>query len=108
MLSRMRAAAGSDPDLDEAMRKRNERRRRGIETLVQRLDPRQRPSVPDGELVNTLDVLLSFNTFDSLAGPERTPSDVAQLVRRLVRGVLGGRNPRPQRTRPRKRGSRRK
>ena len=108
VLSRMRAAAGSDPDLDEAMRKRNERRRRGIETLVQRLDPRQRPSVPDGELVNTLDVLLSFNTFDSLAGPERTPSDVAQLVRRLVRGVLGGRNPGPLRTRPKERGSRRK
>ena len=48
VMARMRAAAGSDPDLDAAMRKRNERRRRAIETLVQRLGKQHRPSVPDG------------------------------------------------------------
>jgi hypothetical protein len=86
---RMRAAAGSDPDLDAAMRKRNDRRRRAVETLVQRLGKRHRPSVPDEELVTTLDVLLSFNTFDMMAGASRTPKDVVPVMRRLIRGVLG-------------------
>ena len=87
-LARMRAAAGSDPDLDVAMRKRNERRRRGIETIVQRLRAR-RATVPDGELVQTLDVLLTFSTFDALAGPDRTPEDVVPVMQQLIRGVLG-------------------
>ena len=89
VMAKMRAAAGSDPDLDSAMRKRNERRKRGIETLVQRLDKRHQPSVPAAELVTTLDVLLSFNTFDMIAGPTRTPKDVVPVMRRLIRGVLG-------------------
>ena len=89
VMAKMRAAAGSDPDLDAAMRKRNERRKRAIETLVQRLGKQHRPSVPGAELVTTLDVLLSFNTFDMLAGPDRTPQDVVPVMRRLVRGVLG-------------------
>src|SRR5712691_8214779 len=89
VMAKMRAAAGSDPDLDTAMRKRNERRRRGIETLVQRLGREHQPSVPAAELVTTLDVLLSFNTFDMIAGPDRTPQNVVPLMRRLIRGVLG-------------------
>lgn len=89
VMAKMRAAAGSDPDLDTAMRKRNDRRRRGIETLVQRLGKQHRPSVPDEELVTTLDVLLSFNTFDMMAGDSRTPEDVVPVMRRLIRGVLG-------------------
>jgi len=88
-MARMRAAAGSDPDLDAAMQKRNDRRRRAIETLVQRLGKQHRPSVPDEELVTTLDVLLSFNTFDMMAGADRTPEDVVPTMRRLIRGVLG-------------------
>jgi hypothetical protein len=39
--------------------------------------------------VTTLDVLLSFNTFDALAGETRTPTEVVPVMRRLVRGVLG-------------------
>ncbi|HEY8176352.1 MAG TPA: TetR/AcrR family transcriptional regulator [Gemmatimonadaceae bacterium] len=89
VMAKMRAAAGSDPDLDAAMRKRNERRKRGIETLVQRLGKQHQPSVPAAELVTTLDVLLSFNTFDMIAGPDRTPQDVVPLLRRLIRGVIG-------------------
>ena len=89
VMAKMRAAAGSDPDLDAAMRKRNERRKRAIETLVQRLGKELQPAVPDAELVTTLDVLLSFNTFDMMAGPDRTPQDVVPVMRRLIRGVLG-------------------
>lgn len=93
-LARMRAAAGVDADLDAAIAKRNDRRRRAVETLVQRLGTRLRPTVPDAELVTTLDVLLGFNMYDGLAGDARTPADVVPVVRRLVRGALGISSPR--------------
>ena len=89
VMAKMRAVAGADRDLDVAIRRRNERRRRAIETLVQRLGEAHTPAVPDAELVNTLDLLFTFNTFDTLAGPDRTPEDVIPVMQQLVRGVAG-------------------
>jgi AcrR family transcriptional regulator len=89
VLGRLSAAAGTDADLDEAMRTRNERRRRAIETLVQRLPKGRRTGVAAGELVNALDVMLSFSTFNAIAGPTRTPNDVVPVMRQLIRGLLG-------------------
>jgi AcrR family transcriptional regulator len=89
LMSRMAAAAGVDPDLDEAMRTRNLRRRRAIEALVQRAAPAYQAAVAPSELVNTLDVLLSFSTFDAIAGKARTPKAVVPHMRRMIRGVLG-------------------
>jgi AcrR family transcriptional regulator len=89
VMTRLAAAAGQDPDLDLAMRSRNERRKRAIETLVQRLRTTKGLAVAPGELVQTLDVLLNFATFSGIAGPDRTPSDVVPHMRRLVRALLG-------------------
>jgi AcrR family transcriptional regulator len=97
-LKRVHAVAGTDPDLGAAIRKRNDRRRRAVETLVQRLDDDFRPTVPDAELVTTLNVLVGFETFDALAGEGRMPADVVPLIRRLVRGVIGAPS-RPKATR---------
>ena len=88
VLAALSAAAGSDPDLDAAMRKRNERRRRAVETLVQRLRKGHRPAVAASELVNTLDALLTFGTFSAVAGPDRTPADVVPVMRQLIRSVI--------------------
>lgn len=93
VLAALSTAAGLDPEFDAAMRKRNERRRRGIETLVQRLDKTYKPAVPTAELVNALDSLLTLATFTAIAGPDRTPAQVVAVVRRLVRAVIGA--PRP-------------
>lgn len=103
-LSSLSAAAGSDPDLDKAMQSRNARRRHALQTLILRLGKEHRPAVPPEELVNTGDVLLSYNTFNALAGPSRTPNDVVPLVQQLLRGLLGLPTA-PQRT---KRGAARK
>lgn len=89
MMTRLAAVAGLDPDLDEAMRSRNLRRRRALETLVQRLDESHKPGVATSELVNTLDVLLNFTTFNAIAGADRTPKDVVPHMRRVIRSVLG-------------------
>jgi AcrR family transcriptional regulator len=89
LMLRMAAAAGADPDLDEAIRTRNLRRRRAVETLVQRIAADHDPAVAPAELVNTLDVLLNFGTFNGIAGPSRTPKAIVPHMRRMIRGVLG-------------------
>lgn len=86
---RLRAAALHDDELADAMKRRNERRRKGVTELVRRLGAKARPIVPRDELVNVIYVLLSFETFDAFAGERRLPDDVTPVVRNLVRGVLG-------------------
>jgi len=86
---RLRAASMDDPDLAAALSARNERRRHGLTELVRRVTPAYTSPLPAAELVNVLFVLLSFQTFDALAGPERTPRDVIPLVQQLVRLAIG-------------------
>ena len=86
---RLRAAALHDDELAAAIAARNERRRRGVAELMRRLGDAARPTVPRDEVVNVIYVLLSFDTFDAIAGANRTPEDVVPTVRQLVRGALG-------------------
>jgi len=107
VLAGLSAAAGADPDLDEAMQSRHGRRRHAIETLVQRLGKEVKPAVRAGDLVNTLDVLLSFGTFAGIAGAGRAPSDAVPIMRQLVRATVGlGQRAPAGRRRPAKRGHR--
>lgn len=85
---RLRAAAMHDDELAAAIANRNERRRRGVTEMVRRLAERSRPVVEQDEIVNVVYVLLSFDTFDALAGETRTPEQVAPIVGRLIRAVL--------------------
>ena len=86
---RLRAAALHDPELAAAMNARNERRRRGLAALLRRLGDKARPVVPRADAITVIYVLLSFDTFNELAGPDRTPEDVVPMVQKLVRAVLG-------------------
>ena len=86
---RLYAAAREDAELMAAMRARNERRRQGLTELVKRFGTTIKPVVPRSELVNVLFVILGYESFHALAGPDRTPADVVPLVRRLVHGILG-------------------
>jgi len=85
---RLRAAAMHDPELAAAMAARNERRRKGVAALLRRLGDKAHPVVPRADAVTVIYVLLSFDTFNEIAGPDRTPEDVVPIVRRLVRAVL--------------------
>jgi AcrR family transcriptional regulator len=89
LMLKMVGITGLDPDLDKVLREKNLRRRRGIEAILDKFGAPKRPAVERSELVSTLDVLLSFHTFNSLAGPERTPAEVVPHVRRMIRGILG-------------------
>jgi AcrR family transcriptional regulator len=86
---RLRAAAIHDPDLAAAIDSRNERRRSGLTELARRLGASAKPSLPAGEVVNVLFVLLSFETFDTLAGETRSPADVTPVLQRMTRLVVG-------------------
>ena len=86
---RLRAAAIHDPELAAAIDSRNERRRRGLTELTRRLAAIATPTLPAAELVNVLFVLLSFETFDAMAGESRTPTDVTPLLQRMARLIVG-------------------
>ena len=86
---RLRAAALHDAELATAMERRNERRRKGVTEMLRRLGDRVRPTIPRNDVVHVIYVLLSFETFDAFAGARRTPEDVAPIVSRIIRGILG-------------------
>jgi AcrR family transcriptional regulator len=91
VIRRLRGLAALDPDFEQVIRGRDERRREGLRVLVGRLlRGRGRASPPDvEEAVNLLWTLTAFETFDALAGPTRSPEDVVPVVFRLACLVLG-------------------
>jgi AcrR family transcriptional regulator len=91
VLRRLRGLAALDPDLEQGVRARDARRRKGLELLAGRLADRygHPPPAALAEAVAVLHMLTSFETFDALAGPDRSPQDVAPLVHRLAVAALG-------------------
>jgi AcrR family transcriptional regulator len=91
VLRRLRSLAALDPDLEQAVRARDERRREQLRSIVRRLaDQRGGPAAEaSDETVDILHTLTSFETFDTLAGTTRSPADVAPIVNRLARAALG-------------------
>jgi len=87
--ARLRAAALHDEELAAAMAARNERRRKGVTELLRRLADEARPVVSRAEAIDVIYLLLSFDTFNELAGDGRAPEDVVPTMRRVVRAVLG-------------------
>jgi len=88
---RLRGLATLDPDFEQVIRARDERRRQGLRVLVARLDEHAaRPVVAsDDETVDALHMLTSFESFDTLAGAGRSPEEVTPIVLRIARATLG-------------------
>jgi AcrR family transcriptional regulator len=91
VLRRLRSLAALDPELAQGVRARDARRRAGLELLAGRLADRYGHPPPGAlaEAVVVLHMLTSFETFDALAGPDRSPQDVAPVVHRLAVAALG-------------------
>jgi AcrR family transcriptional regulator len=87
---RLRALAALDKDFGQVIHARDERRRRGVGVIVQRLSEAQKLStnIPIEQVVDVLFMLSSFETFDTLAGPERKLEEMAPLVYELARAAL--------------------
>jgi AcrR family transcriptional regulator len=97
VIRRLEALGALDPEIDETLRARGDRRRKGIRAILQRLGPDESPLIRDGldEAVEVLYTLTSFATFDTLAGPMRSPEQVIPLVQRIMRAALGHNEPSP-------------
>jgi len=88
---RLRALAALDSDFEQVVRARDERRRMVLSAVLRRL--REQLGRPDDTAFEAafdlLYTLTSFESFDCLAGPTRTPEEVVPLVSRLARLILG-------------------
>jgi AcrR family transcriptional regulator len=85
---RLLALGALDAGLERTLRARQEWRRQGLRLIVARLRERDGRSTQN-EMIDLLFALTSFQTFDVLAGPKRTPAAVTPLVLRAARAVLG-------------------
>jgi len=90
VMRRLRALASLDPDFEQVIRARDEWRRQGIRVIMQRVIEKHMLSSVESldEIVDTLFTLLSFETFDTLAGPKRSLEEVVPVVQRLARAAL--------------------
>ena len=93
VMRRLRALAALDPDFEQVIRTRDERRRRGVRTLVQRLAEKQPLSLDESsktfdETVDVLFTLTSFETIDALAGTAHSLEEIVPVVQRLVRAAI--------------------
>jgi AcrR family transcriptional regulator len=88
VIRRLRSMAALDPELGDALRARDALRLGHMRSIVGQAAPGARRKSAD-ELANVLHTLTSFETFDTLAGPTRTPEEVTPLVQRLARAALG-------------------
>jgi len=89
---RLLALAALDDEFAQVVHARDERRRNGLRVIVQRLAMEQGHPLPAAleAVINTLFALTSFETFDTLAGPEHTCAEFAPVVQRLARAALSG------------------
>jgi AcrR family transcriptional regulator len=91
VIRRLNGLSALDPELEQVLRGRGERRRHGTRVLVGRLIEEHGHPAPEAfhEAVDLVYTRTSFETFDTLAGATRSPVEVVPLVQRLVRAALG-------------------
>jgi AcrR family transcriptional regulator len=87
---RLRGLAALDPDLGEALQARQEWRRHGATTLITRLTTElgTPPATRQPDAIGLLFTVTSFETFDTLAGPDQAPETVVPLIQHLARAAL--------------------
>lgn len=87
---RLRGLATLDPDFEQVIRTRDERRRKGLRVLVQRIMGEHSHLNADelDEKVNVLFALLSFEYFEALAGPTRSLEEAVPLICQLAHAAL--------------------
>jgi hypothetical protein len=91
LLRRLHALATLDDELARAVRDRDERRRRGLLVILQRVAARR--GLTEGfdleETADLLHALTGFEIYDSLASAGWDPDRVARVITDLAFSVLG-------------------
>jgi AcrR family transcriptional regulator len=89
-----------DPNIVAVLEERSGWRRKGLGVLLERLakqSGRPRPKELE-DVLDQLYMLTGFHAYDSLATPKRSTGQVARMVQRLVRQVVGSLTHSPPRT----------
>ncbi|MDR6383465.1 MULTISPECIES: TetR/AcrR family transcriptional regulator [Paraburkholderia] len=88
-IARLFAEAQIDPEFAEMMAKRVQKRRHALTGLVSRLVDRYGPpSVPESDVVDMLDLLISYPGYDALRRSERSVERIIELVTTASRAFL--------------------
>jgi AcrR family transcriptional regulator len=93
-MRRLRALAALDPDIGQVVAKRDQRRRDGLTVLTDRLQPGLEPTRRN-QTINLLATLTSFETFDSLAGPDQPLTAATKDVTDLALAAIALATSRP-------------
>ena len=88
---RLRALAALDTDFEQVVRERDNWRRNAGRALVGRFATEYGRPPPEQieQTATQLFTITSFETFDTLAGPDQTPEEVAPQIMELARAILG-------------------
>lgn len=86
VMRRLRALAALDPDVGAVIAARDQRRRQGLTVLVSRL-PVSAGTAAE-QMVQMLYALTSFETFDTVAGPDQDLAQALPIVTRLADATL--------------------
>jgi AcrR family transcriptional regulator len=88
-LGRIHGASVADPELEESLRERNERRRKLLSTLLGRMGATGeiRPESLD-DLTDVLFVLTSYPVFAGLSSRRRSAQDTCRLIQELVEAAV--------------------
>jgi AcrR family transcriptional regulator len=83
---RLRGLAALDQEFEQVVRARDERRRKALRLLVQRLAEQEGRPAPKAiePAIDVLFMLTSFESFDMLAGSARSCVDVTPVIQRLA------------------------
>jgi AcrR family transcriptional regulator len=91
VIRRLHSLGAIDGEIGKGLQARNERRRQGVRTIMERF-ARMNPSltsIQEPIVIDTIHVLTSFETFDALAGSARSLDEVVAIVRRHVYQEIG-------------------
>jgi AcrR family transcriptional regulator len=95
VIRRLRALGALDSDVGAVIAARDQRRREGLQVLVNRLaespdipTPAGSAAVDPGRAVRMLQALTSFETFDALASPDQRLTDVVPDIVSLAEAAL--------------------
>ena len=86
-VGRLHDAMATDPEFAEAVRERNERRRRGVTALIDRIAGKGVSPLARKDAVDLVFALTSYPTFASLSAG-RSRDEVCRLVQRACHAAL--------------------
>jgi AcrR family transcriptional regulator len=91
VIRRLHGLGAIDSEIGEGLRARNERRRNGVRVIVERYFRMYPPltSLQQPIAVDTLHMITSFETFDTLAVPGRSVEEVIAIIRKMADQAIG-------------------